>query len=110
MSTMISGITSTVYSCTQTCTSGLTSVAGKSTLTKCCSTNNCNTVSSNTLPIIQGNVTECYTGIIAGTTESIRSVSCIPPMNAFCQVTIIFNCSMVKRLINKFFLSKRLKR
>ena len=76
-----------VYSCAQTCTSGTETLLGISVITtSCCQTDNCNTVSFNSPLITSGNVSSCYTGVIAGFTGSAPVIPCISPMNVYCKV------------------------
>ena len=91
---MIAGVLSMAYSCAQTCTSGIASIAGQLTTTTCCQTDNCNIASLNTTYLEEGNVTSCYTGIITDSIGFVPAVACIFPMNFYCQVHSVygFNC------------------
>ena len=69
ISSLLSGVTVTSYSCAQTCTS--------SSSTTCCQSDNCNTIPAST-----STVASCY----VGTTGTPTPSACTSPSNSYCQV------------------------
>ena len=75
----VSGVYTVAYACSPACTEGTVSTGADSVNTKCCQTDNCNTVSSTPT----ATVSSCYIGISG---SNIAPTKCPTSGNGFCQV------------------------